>query len=256
MGKKLGKILIFLLIMGVMTGCKSNHTQTQTDEKDNNIQQQTETKNYDVMDENGEMLIRITWQTPDLSQYFSGEALENAKQYYANLLSQNQEEWDFTLKDQAKEQKKREGKDFLFYRIDNHYAVTAETDSYISIQRAVTKYTGGSQESYTVYGETFLKKNGAILLFEDLFQADNYKEVLMEQIVEQMKKQTGISYYEDAEEQASKLLGESTQYYLTADSIVIVYQASDLAPYADGTQSFSIKLSYLKGILLEEYITT
>lgn len=237
--KQIRKIAAALGLLLMLGGCG------QTQE----IQTQTET----ITDTDGATLVEVTWQTPELEGILQGSALQTVQAYYDGLYAENQTDWKGTLKEQAAQRREQEGKNFLSYRVEEQCEITADTEKYLSIQRRVTQFTGGSQEGIFLYGETFRKTDGTLVLLSDLFQENApYTDRLAKQIQKQMQENAQVDYYENAAEQMKIGLEENPTYDLTEDQLVLLYQAGELAPYAEGPQIFSIPLSDLQDILAEE----
>ena len=237
--KQIQKITAALGLLLMLGGCG------QTQE----IQTQTEI----MTDTDGAVLVEVTWQTPELKGILQDPALQTVQAYYDGLYAESQTDWKGPLKEQAAQQREQEGKDFLSYRIDETCEITADTEEYLSIQRQVTQFTGGSQEGILVYGETFRKTDGTLVLLSDLFQeGTDYTEKLFSEIRSQIQKNSQVAYYENAAEQAKIGLEEDPMYDLTEDQLVLLYQAGELAPYAEGPQIFYIPLSDLQDVLAKE----
>jgi hypothetical protein len=215
--------------------------------------QEIQTPTEIMTDTDGATLVEVTWQTPELKGILQGSALQTVQQYYDGLYAESQIDWKGSLKEQAAQQRKQAGKDFLPYQIDETCEITADTETYLSVQRHVTQFTGGSQEGILIYGETFRKADGTLVLLSDLFQEGaDYTEKLFSEIRSQIQKNSQVAYYENAAEQAKIGLEENPTYYLTENQLVLVCQAGELAPYAEGPQIFFIPLSDLQDVLTEE----
>ncbi len=249
MGHRKKLLALCMLTVMLFTGCGQRQQENATQAESEAIT----TRQEKISDTDGETLIEIFWQTPDFDGILSGEALENTRQYYENLYQQSQADWQGPLAEQAAQQRQQQEDSFLYYTIDNQCQVTGETETYLSLQRTLTQYTGGSQEGITVYGDTFLRENGAYLLFSDLFRQGADTGILLEKIQEKMNQNSSVHFYKDGIDQAAAILQEVPVYYLAEKQLILVFQAGDLAPYVDGPQLFPIDLADLKDILSEEY---
>ena len=187
----------------------------------------------------------------DISLYFEGLAdrlKESAQTYYLDIARGNY-------------QMAHDGIGiFSPVVIETTYKIARNDGVLFSVVRETYENTGGAHPMGSKYCDVFRVSDGAKLVFEDVFtvEIEQAKAKLTPFIHAQMDAFSasfgGDAYYENAKTELFNMW-ENDDFYLTDDSIVLIWQAYSLAPYAAGIQEFSIPLSDISDIVDAQWIT-
>lgn len=149
---------------------------------------------------------------------------------------------------------------FVPVAIDTSYKVARNDGVLFSVVRETYENTGGAHPTSYKNCDVFRVSDGAKLIFEDLFTVDveQAKTKLTPFIHTQMDQFSasigGDAYYENAKTELFNMW-ESDDFYLTDDSLVLIWQAYSIAPYAAGIQEFSIPLADISDVVDAQWIT-
>ena len=144
--------------------------------------------------------------------------------------------------------------------LETTYKVSRNDGVLFSVVRDTYENTGGAHPSGARFCDVFRVSDGAKLIFEDVFTVDieQAKAKLTPFIHTQMDAFSasigGDAYYENAKTELFNMW-ENDDFYLTDDSLVLVWQTYSLAPHAAGIQEFSIPFSYISDIIDAQWIT-
>lgn len=98
---------------------------------------------------------------------------------------------------------------------------------------------------------TFDTVNGRELRLGDLFRDDVNHQAILDEAVRDGIKRRNLS---TRLTQPFKTVGETRQFYLTSDSLVLFFQPYELLPYEDGVVEFSIPLHSMDGCLKPAFL--
>lgn len=158
-----------------------------------------------------------------------------------------------SLESQAIEQleaSKKSNSDFLKFKVSSMYKLTYSSDKLLSFQFDISEFTGGVHSIELRQGYTFDLKTANLLRLSDILdEKSNYKTILRDEIVKNIKNHAE-EYYQEAASNIAYVTDQQS-FYLEENSeqnrnVVIVYQMYDIAPYAGGTKEFRIPFSILK----------
>ena len=145
--------------------------------------------------------------------------------------------------------------------IETSYQVVRNDGVLFSVVRESYENTGGAHPMGAKLGDVFRVADGAKLLFEDVFTVtyDEAVAKLTPIIHKQMDDFTAANgldnaYYENAKQELFSMW-ETDDFYLTDESLVLIWQAYSIAPYAAGIQEFSIPLADIADIVDAQWIT-
>ena len=139
---------------------------------------------------------------------------------------------------------------------DEEFAIMRSKGNYLSIRRDRSQYTGGVHGSLQIMGDNWLFRAGdyyLLSLTDILPGAEDPRALVMEQALEQAKQQEegqpGL-FYENYQETMGDVWQED--WYLTEESLVVVFQEYALGPYTSGPMLFEIPFTELGDNLTEE----
>lgn len=150
-----------------------------------------------------------------------------------------------------------EGPELLcFFDIKKAY----ENDRYVTLTTYSESYTGGAHGMQATSGITFRKSDGRRFGYDMLRNTDGEAfHKLIKEGLRQYFKEYGQPVETDSQLKEMLLTDDdidylslpTTQPYVTADSIVFIYQPYEIAPYACGEPTFTIPLDKMKDYLTE-----
>lgn len=215
-------------------------------------------KHFEVKDQDGALLLTVTAQRPNVGAWLSGKAQEAAQDYYDADYKAARAWWEGELSDFAREDRAMadaQGIEFRAYSVSENFQVMRDDDQFLSLLRISESYTGGAHDNQAVSAETFRKQDGQLVTLDSLFKESiDYENFLIDEVRRQMteRRQSGqADYYQDAESQIAEVF-ETGGFFLTDDSLTLVYPCYTLAPFAAGTQYFEIPFSALGSLLREQ----
>jgi hypothetical protein len=140
------------------------------------------------------------------------------------------------------------------------YKVLRNDGKLFSVRRDIYENTGGAHPGYSLACETFRVSDGALMIFSDLFKVDfgtaiaKLKPMIEEQMDKKIKEHGVDYYYDNAKENLLDMWNKS-DWYLTDDSLVMVWQTYAISPYVAGVQEFAIPLSQIADIVDAQWIS-
>ena len=144
--------------------------------------------------------------------------------------------------------------------IETNYKVARNDGVLFSVVRETYENTGGAHPINTKACDVFRVSDGAKLIFEDVFtvdvaQAESKLTPFIHTLMDEFSAAVGgDAYYDNAKTELFNMW-ESDDFYLTDDSLVLIWQAYSIAPYAAGIQEFAIPLSSISDIVDAQWIT-
>ena len=222
-------------------------------EQDNGITVTEDVSSGEEKAQDGTLLLRYSLSSPQV--LYQGEPMMNIGSYYDNnkekaLLSITEE-----LLPMAR-QRQQDG-DFLGnFQWDEEFAIMRNKGNYLSIRRDRSQYTGGVHGSLQIMGDNWLFRAGdyyLLSLTDILPGAEDPRSLVMEQALEQAKQQEEAQpglFYENYQETMGDVWQED--WYLTEESLVVVFQEYALGPYTSGPMLFEIPFTELGDNLTEE----
>lgn len=147
-----------------------------------------------------------------------------------------------------------EGEGYHDIKID--YEVIATTEEYFTLKLICFKAAGSGYEENHFY--TIDLKTGKKVELADLFKkGSDYKKIISENIMEQMKEQmtadNSVIYWVDNKEYPEwnfKEITDDTSFYINMNGeIVICFNEGDVAPACMGTVEFTISKDIVAGII-------
>lgn len=221
--------------------------------EDNGITVTEDVSSGEEKAQDGTLLLRYSLSSPQV--LYQGEPMMNIGSYYDNnkeksLLSITEE-----LLPMAR-QRQQDG-DFLEnFQWDEEFAIMRSKGNYLSIRRDRSQYTGGVHGSLQIMGDNWLFRAGdyyLLSLTDILPGAEDPRALVMEQALEQAKQQEEAQpglFYENYQETMGDVWQED--WYLTEESLVVVFQEYALGPYTSGPMLFEIPFTELGDNLTEE----
>ena len=221
--------------------------------EDNGITVTEDVSSGEEKAQDGTLLLRYSLSSPQV--LYQGEPMMTIGSYYDNnkeksLLSITEE-----LLPMAR-QRQQDG-DFLGnFQWDEEFAIMRSKGNYLSIRRDRSQYTGGVHGSLQIMGDNWLFRAGdyyLLSLTDILPGAEDPRALVMEQALEQAKQQEEAQpglFYENYQETMGDVWQED--WYLTEESLVVVFQEYALGPYTSGPMLFEIPFTELGDNLTEE----
>lgn len=221
--------------------------------EDNGITVTEDVSSGEEKAQDGTLPLRYSLSSPQV--LYQGEPMMNIGSYYDNnkeksLLSITEE-----LLPMAR-QRQQDG-DFLGnFQWDEEFAIMRNKGNYLSIRRDRSQYTGGVHGSLQIMGDNWLFRAGdyyLLSLTDILPGAEDPRALVMEQALEQAKQQEEAQpglFYENYQETMGDVWQED--WYLTEESLVVVFQEYALGPYTSGPMLFEIPFTELGDNLTEE----
>ena len=140
------------------------------------------------------------------------------------------------------------------------YKVLRNDGKLFSVRREVYENTGGAHPLITLACETFRVSDGALMIFSDLFSVDyDAATAAIKPIVEKQMdkkiKEFGAEYFYDNAKENLLDMWDKGDWYLTEDSLVMIWQTYAISPYVSGVQEFVIPLSRIADIVDAQWIS-
>lgn len=210
-----------------------------------------------IKDSDGSPLLTACVTRPALSDLVEGAALKAINRYYDDLYRQEQDWWSEDLVDFARETKKASadyGGSFLPFTVNESSQVLYNGEAFLSVRRDLATYTGGAHGSNAISCDNFRKSDGSLVQLSELFREDNYKEILLQKMTEQIES-AGDSMMLSANWPSTlESTFDETHFLIEDEALTIVYQEYDIAPYAAGAQLFRITYADLSNDLDESFL--
>lgn len=144
---------------------------------------------------------------------------------------------------------------FTPYEFESSFKVTRNDGKVFSVVRYLYQNTGGVHPNVVVKAESFDANELSLIIPEDVFSVSlsDAFETLSPFILAQMDERSAEAGAEDIYYPHARMdlleLWENRDFYFADDSLVLVWQTYSLAPYAAGTQEFSIPLADISSII-------
>lgn len=140
------------------------------------------------------------------------------------------------------------------------YRVLRNDGKLFSVRREVYENTGGAHPLITLACETFRVSDGALMIFSDLFSVDLDAALaaikpLVEEQMDKKIKEFGAEYFYDNAKENLLDMWDKGDWYLTEDSLVMIWQTYAISPYVSGVQEFVIPLSRIADIVDAQWIS-
>lgn len=214
-----------------------------------------------IKDTDGLPLLTASVTRPNLSGLVEGSAKKTIDRYYDDLYQQEQKWWEEDLIDFARENKKAAanyGGDFLPYTVEETNQIIYNGDTFLSIRRDLSAYTGGAHGSNAISCDNFRKSDGSLVQLSELFRSNNYKELLVQNIAEQIKSMQENpdkeAFFSGDWPDALENTFDESHFLISGEALTIVYQEYDIAPYAAGPQLFQIAYADISNELSETFL--
>ena len=119
------------------------------------------------------------------------------------------------------------------------YKLTYNMACIISLYFDKYEYTGGAHGNTVRYSQTWNLQKYSKITLSQLFNCSlDYKEYILRQVEEQIKKDPSI-YFDEYEKLIAETFNEDS-FYCTPQGIVVYYQQYEIAPYSSGIREFLI----------------
>lgn len=140
------------------------------------------------------------------------------------------------------------------------YKVLRNDGKLFSVRREVYENTGGAHPLITLACETFRVSDGALMIFSDLFSVDLDTATaaikpLVEEQMDKKIKEFGAEYFYDNAKENLLDMWDKGDWYLTEDSLVMIWQTYAISPYVSGVQEFVIPLGQIADIVDAQWIS-
>lgn len=222
-------------------------------EQDNGITVTEDVSSGEEKAQDGTLLLRYSLSSPQV--LYQGEPMMNIGSYYDNNKEKSLPSITEELLPMARQ--RQQAGDFLGnFQWDEEFAIMRNKGSYLSIRRDRSRYTGGVHGSLQIMGDNWLFRAGdyyLLSLTDILPGAKDPRALVMEQALEQAKQQEEAQpglFYENYQETMGDVWQED--WYLTEESLVVVFQEYALGPYTSGPMLFEIPFTELGDNLTEE----
>lgn len=214
-----------------------------------------------IKDTDGLPLLTASVTRPNLSGLVEGSAKKVIDRYYDDLYRQEQAWWKEDLVDFARENKKAAanyGGDFMPYTVEETNQIIYNGNTFLSIRRDLSTYTGGAHGSNAISCDNFRKSDGSPVQLAELFRDGNYKELLVQNITEQIKSMLenpdNEAFFSVDWPGALESTFDESHFFIGGEALTIVYQEYDIAPYAAGPQLFQIAYADISNELSETFL--
>lgn len=143
------------------------------------------------------------------------------------------------------------------FDVEEDFAVVRNQGNVLSIRRSCRQYSGGAHEAVEEKAETWLLREGDcyLLSLADLLPgAQDPRALVLEQAALLAQKQAAEQpdqFYENYQE-AMEQTWQPEDFYLTEDSLGLIFQQYAVGPYTSGAMTFEIPLAQLGDHLTEE----
>lgn len=195
--------------------------------------------NEEVKNTNGKVIMTVRVQYPEISydssfvEELNADFAETAKGLVEFIINEYSED--------AAEYSRQGGS--AAYSYDFKVETKYNQDGVISIYYASSAYTAGAHPTTTYESQTIdLNKNQAAVSLASILGKS--EGIVLADIRAEFVKKINASptdYYEDALEKLDEAI-KTKNFYISNDGIVVYIQQYDIAPYAAGTPSITLKL--------------
>ncbi len=202
----------------------------------------------------GKTLLRWSVAVPRV--LLDGHPVMNAGNYYDNYKEKQLLALQEDLLPMAR-QRLEDGNLLGPFEVEEDFAICRNQGNYLSIRRSGRQYTGGAHDSMEEKAETWLLRQGDcyLLSLADLLPgAQDPRALILElaaPLIEQRAAARPDDFYENYRE-AMDQTWQDEDFYLTKDSLGLIFQQYSLGPYTSGAMTFEIPLAQLGENLAEE----
>ena len=202
----------------------------------------------------GKTLLRWSLSIPQA--LLDGEPMMNIGNYYDNYKEKRLLSLQEELLPMAR-QRLEDGVLLGAFDVEEDFAVVRNQGNVLSIRRSCRQYSGGSHEAVEEKAETWLLREGDcyLLSLADLLPgAQDPRALVLEQAALLAQKQAAEQpdqFYENYQE-AMEQTWQPEDFYLTEDSLGLIFQQYAVGPYTSGAMTFEIPLAQLGDNLTEE----
>ena len=143
------------------------------------------------------------------------------------------------------------------FEVEEDFALTRNQGNYLSIRRSCRQYSGGAHEAIEEKAETWLLREGdcyQLFLADLLPGAEDPQALVLEQaalLAQQRAADQPDLFYENYQ-QAMEQTWQPEDFYLTEDSLGLIFQQYAIGPYTSGAITFEIPFAQLGDNLIEE----
>lgn len=129
------------------------------------------------------------------------------------------------------------------------YNIVTDSDKWFSLDIIATKVQASGYEFHKYF--TIDKETDRVIELQDLFQKDaDYRKVISEEIIRQMKESEDTVYFTDKEKEGFVSIKEDQNFYLEEDgTLVIAFDEYEVGPGYIGAPKFKIPHEVIKDIL-------
>lgn len=166
-----------------------------------------------------------------------------------NRLFARSREYVVTLKDEAEKWHEEASQADLPcwpYEAVADYEVMHNQEGFLSLVLTFYEYTGGAHGMTYRQAYNIELVTGRILVLEDLFMTDEFKESIAQRITQELTEHPDGYFITEFK---AKDLDRTQPFYLKEGNLVVFFGLYEIAPYAAGMPSFSIPLKELESSL-------
>lgn len=198
----------------------------------------------------------LSWSIAIPRVLLEGQPMMNIGNYYDNYEEKRLLALEEELLPMA-QQRLEDGVLLGNFDVEEDFSVTRNQGNVLSIRRSCRQYSGGAHEAAEEKAETWLLRDGDCyqLFLEDLLPgAENPRALVLEQaalLARQQAAEQPDLFYENYQE-AMEQTWQPEDFYLTEDSLGLIFQQYAIGPYTSGAITFEIPLRQLGENLTEE----
>ena len=141
---------------------------------------------------------------------------------------------------------------FLAYSYSEDFEIELNDRHTLSIRRIIDAFEGGAHSHTSIFFDVFSLQTGDRLALSDLFNCDEaeYMPVIMGRVSEMTKADPNMaeSFFAVEPDELTEVFNRQN-FGLNGDSLIIFFQAYDIAPNASGIPEFHINLADISDIL-------
>lgn len=239
-------------------------TEVKTTESENKAPTEQQATSEDVTEEQKETVsadtpfIKIhqtTYDAGENSDYFYGyyetaeitgevypELKESVDSWFADFKTYYEEEASISIQN-AKVDAESFGEDFTPHSDESSISIMRADNRVVSLSKGEYTFTGGVHGGFVVTGLNFDTKTGHELAFEDLGDIkDDVRKFTDAEVEKKRSNGASLEFYED---NIDSIL-ESPLWYLDGTGLVIIFNAYDIASYAEGRTFVTIPYEEMK----------
>ncbi|MHC1683831.1 MAG: DUF3298 and DUF4163 domain-containing protein [Clostridiaceae bacterium] len=139
------------------------------------------------------------------------------------------------------------------YEAVTKYKVNYNSKNILSLTLYYYQFTGGAHGNTAVESINLNATTGENIQLKDIFKKGiNYKKIINEKIVEEMKKKPDDFFQENINNFSG--IKNNQEFYFTDGGFVVYFQTYEIAPYAAGNPEFVFKFQDYKDSIKPEYL--